>query len=77
VTLRRIALALAAVAAVLYLGVAVPAGSRLSVARAEILDAQRRREVRSASLSGQRRREAALLRAARRARSPSRSRRWT
>jgi hypothetical protein len=65
VRLRRIALALAVVACVLYLGVAIPAGSRLSAARAELLDAQRQRDARTASLSGQRRREAALLRAVR------------
>lgn len=63
--LRRIALALAIAAGVLYLGAAVPAGSRLRATRAELVDAQRQRDARTARDSARRRREAALSRASR------------
>jgi hypothetical protein len=64
-SLRRVALALAAGAGVLYLGVAVPAASRLEAARAELVDLQHRRDAGAASLSEQQRREEALKRAGR------------
>jgi hypothetical protein len=62
---RRIALALAAVAAALYLGVALPAVSQLSAVRTELLALRRESAARAVRLSGQRRREEALLRVGR------------
>jgi hypothetical protein len=62
---RRIALALAVAAATLYLGFALPAASQLSAVRTELLDLRRERDARAVRLSGQQRREEALLRVAR------------
>jgi len=65
VTLRRMALALAAGGAALYLGVALPAASRLSATREELADLEHQRAARTARLARQQRREEALLRAGR------------
>jgi type II secretory pathway component PulM len=64
-SLRRIALALTLLAAAIYLGVSLPAASRLQAARAELRDLQQRLDARAAGLSEERRREEALLRAGR------------
>ena len=64
-SLRRVAIALAAAGGALYLGVAIPAASRLSAARAELQEARRQRDAGKERLAGQRRRDEALLRAGR------------
>jgi len=65
VSLRRLALALAAAGAALYLGVALPAASSLSAAREELADLDRQRAARTTRLARQQRREEALLRVGR------------
>lgn len=64
-TLHRLAFALAAVGAALYLGVALPAASRLSAAREELADLERQRAARTAGLARQQRRQEALRRVGR------------
>jgi hypothetical protein len=65
VSSRRVALAIAAAAAVLYLGFGLPAASQVSAVRAELEGLNRERAARAVRLSGQQRREEALLRVGR------------